>query len=210
MRQLQEVNGVNVTKNTLFDEVDTGYYILSRLNLDMDNDKEVGRLFLSKYNDKHQTYKQLKINFDAYIKDILSIIDGDIISNKITKYSKGAVLNYRIFRVYNTIPETNMYINDFSADYKEFIAIDFVDSYSYGAGREIITEFLHNVRGIPVILTAGVTSRGLYEYGSKDELDNQLYSLKHYYEGLGFKDMNDEYGCYDENITMVNLNGVNL
>ena len=189
-----------------FDEIDVGNYILSKFKLDMSREEEIGKIILIYFLDKHNGYKTIKKDISKYLNTLMFLFnEEDIMSDTFVKFSEDAVLKYRIFKLTKPLEERYEFIiKDFSNVCNKFIIVDKLESFNNGAGRKLMTEFLENVKGIPVILTAGVTSKGLYENG---DIDEQLNKLETFYKSLGFININDKCGCYEEQISMLKING---
>lgn len=192
-----------------FDEIDIGNYILSKFQLNEDREEEIGRIILSYFLDKHEGYKILKRDLSKYINTLLFLFNEEtIISNKLVKFSNDAYIKYRVFKLNEPLDgRYEILINDFSEICNKFIIVDELESFSTGAGRKLMKEFLKNVTGIPIILKAGITSKGLYENGNIKE---HLTKLERYYNKLGFVSINNIIGCYTESISMLNINGGNI
>lgn len=192
-----------------FDEIDIGNYILSKFQLNEDREEEIGRIILSYFLDKHEGYKILKRDLSKYINTLLFLFNEEtIISSKLVKFSNDAYIKYRVFKLNEPLDgRYEILINDFSEICNKFIIIDELEAFSKGAGRKLMKEFLKNVTGIPVILKAGITSKGLYENGNIKE---HLTKLERYYNKLGFVSINNIIGCYTESISMINTNGGNI
>lgn len=202
----------NEVGNTKINELDAGKFILSSFKLFSLNAEDIGKLFMEAEGNTRLTYKKLVKDISPYLKDLLELLeDQDIKSQLLIKFSENAIMKYRVFNVKKTFETGEDFcIVDFSQHCKRFIFIEQVDSFSNKAGFNLLKEFLQNVKGIPVLLKAGITSYGLYGNGEDWEIDEELNRLESYYKSLGFENVNNKYGNYEESICMLNWNKEHL
>ena len=109
-------------------------------------------------------------------------------------------VNYNYLR--NLKEKYGFYIEDMSALYNTFIVLDNFISLKENSGKKLIQNIQKNVH-CPILLQAGFLKYGdyvLYEESGDFSIVNNLVN---YYEKLGFKNVKNQIGCYEESIIML-------
>lgn len=94
------------------------------------------------------------------------------------------------------------YIIQMVQKYGTFIVLDNLVSLKLGSGRELV-QHIQNTLHYPIVLQAGFLKYG--DYVTFQNTGNKwvIEKLVKYYESLGFKNINNEMGCYREAVTML-------
>ena len=96
------------------------------------------------------------------------------------------------------------YMVDALAYFNRFIVIDGLESMEEGAGLKLLKRILDLAGDIPVFIQAGYLYYGEYEM---IDSDSDCYSLPErladYYKNVGFKDVNEHIGGYEDSIIML-------
>lgn len=104
--------------------------------------------------------------------------------------------------------QTPFYICDINGFIKQFIVLEsIVSPKGNGEGSKAVRAFLNEFAGIPIILQAGFLFSGDYEKFAKDNDFSMVEHLTEFYKKLGFIDVNDTIGTYEDSVIMLNLNG---
>lgn len=94
------------------------------------------------------------------------------------------------------------YIIQMVQKYGTFIVLDNLVSLKLGSGRELV-QHIQNTLHYPIVLQVGFLKYG--DYVTFQNTGNKwvIEKLVKYYESLGFKNVNNEMGCYREAVTML-------
>ena len=96
------------------------------------------------------------------------------------------------------------YMADALAYFNKYIVIDGLESMEEGAGLKLLKRILDLAGDIPVFIQAGYLYYGEYEM---IDSDSDCYSLPerlaNYYKNVGFKDVNEHIGGYEDSIIML-------
>lgn len=95
------------------------------------------------------------------------------------------------------------YITDFYYFCDTFVVLDGVESIGYLEGKRLLSSVL-NEMVVPVLCQAGFLHYGDYEIEARDGIDSGVIDkLVAYYESLGFKNVNDRIGNYEDSVVML-------
>lgn len=196
------------------DVLTLGYHIAHTMNLhQMDNDffsKLAHRYIEQAHIDSpvklHTMTKQLLVGDGQHptleLIDFILNYDTEepIISEPIRLTNTGAFCEVTVFKNVSSLDSKDypFYIADFCHYCDTFITVDNVESICHGAGSALLMRLTTDFT-VPIILQAGFLHYGDYEVGSTDILER----LVEYYESLGFKDVNNKIGNYEEAVTMI-------
>lgn len=98
-------------------------------------------------------------------------------------------------------------VKDFSYYCDTFMLIDNVQSMSPNAGKALMEEILQYFNDIPILVQAGFLYYGDYEIADEFFRDFLDHIVK-FYEGLGFVNVNNKIGSYEESVAMLHCNSV--
>ena len=130
------------------------------------------------------------------------------IDNSYSNYDSYLVYTYYNNPILNE-KTTSIFLQDVTTIFDKYIVIhSLVSPYSNNKnGQRALKAFLNLFHGIPIIIQAGFLFSGDHDYyydtSSFDYVDN----LVKMYEGLGFVNVNDKIGQYEESVIMINMNG---
>lgn len=97
-----------------------------------------------------------------------------------------------------------LYMADAVAYFNKYIVIDGLESMEKGAGLKLLKSILDLAGDIPVFIQVGYLYYGEYEMIDSDP---NCYSLPErlagYYENVGFKNVNEHIGNYEDSIIML-------
>ena len=145
---------------------------------------------------------------DVQIRLINFILDYDtsdrIISKPIEIRTCDAVCTVTVYK--NFKPACNehfpFFVSDFSCIHDTFIVINTLESSAPNAGKSLLVKITDAINA-PIVIEAGFLHYGDYEVESRDGVDSGiLEKLVSYYEKLGFVNINDSAGNYEEAVTM--------
>lgn len=131
--------------------------------------------------------------------------DETIISRQIELRCPGAVCAITLYKNLTATPDRKLpfYVVDFTSYCSTFITIDRLESIAPGAGRSLINQVIHMV-DVPILIQAGFLHYGDYEIEARDSVDSGvLDKLVPYYESIGFKNINDIIGNYEDSVVML-------
>lgn len=159
----------------------------------------------------HKFLKLLLVgnNPDAQIRLINFILNYDtsdrIISNPIEIRTCDAVCTVTVYKNFKPARDEHFpfLVLDFSGICDTFIAINTLESSAPGAGKSLLVKIINTIN-VPIVIEAGFLHYGDYEIESRDDVDSGiLEKLVGYYEKLGFVNINDSVGNYEESVAMV-------
>lgn len=159
----------------------------------------------------HKFLKLLLVgnNPDAQIRLINFILNYDtsdrIISNQIEIRTCDAVCTVTVYKNFKPARDEHFpfLVLDFSGICDTFIAINTLESSAPGAGKSLLVKIINTIN-VPIVIEAGFLRYGDYEVESRDGVDSGiLEKLVSYYEKLGFANINDSVGNYEESVAMV-------
>lgn len=100
------------------------------------------------------------------------------------------------------------FLQDTAGVFDEFIVINsIVSPYGNGKGQKALKSLLDKYYTIPVVLQAGFLLSGDYEYYYATGSFDYVNKLVQVYERLGFINVNNKIGNYEESYIMINPNG---
>ena len=169
--------------------------------------------------DIHATMKYLvayrltphAIAFAHKYQDELSFTDEDILKGYDTKHVKNvmylsdkALCNFHItirpsWNLKNVCMHTRDYFEQYQNE-KFVVELDGLESLEAGEGRTLVENALYVMSDVAVLVRAGFLHYGDYEC---DEGMERVERLAKFYESLGFENVNDTIGCYEESIMML-------
>lgn len=159
----------------------------------------------------HQVTKQLLVGSLRYIQLILiqfllsDALTAGFVSKKIDIRTEDACCSVVLYNITNGFKLDNVpfYAYDFTAYCKKFVAIKKIESAAKGAGAKLFNELTAAV-STPIILEAGYLHYGDYEvFSSNPDAPDIVSDLVKYYESLGFKNVNNNVGHYEESVVML-------
>lgn len=165
----------------------------------------------------HNVMKQLvsyrltphAIAFAYKYQDRLPFKDEDAIKDcRFTKsvmyLSDKALCNFRItIQPRWNLKNVCMHARDYFERYpyeKFVVEMDGIESIAPGEGKNLVTDALYVLNDVPVLLQAGFLHYGDYEC---DEGMDRVEKLTKFYELLGFENVNNEIGNYEESVMML-------
>ena len=138
---------------------------------------------------------------------VLQIEDDDVRDNHYSKtimyLSDRALCNFRITIKPWELSRANFHIRDYFEEYpneKYAVELDGLESLEKGEGKALVREALFILQDVPVLLQAGFLHYGDYEC---DEGMERVEALAKFYESLGFENVNNTIGNYEESIMML-------
>ena len=161
-----------------------------QLNMNLIDDEiiKLGEEVLSIFEDKHLGYKTIKRNFSKYLPIYSEMFPRYTSTADLRKFSENAELTYVYYNLSNPLQiSKDPFIVKFSQDCKRFITIECLESFSPGAGRKLLQEFIEDVKGIPVIARVHLDM-----YLSEDR--ENISKIVEVFKSVGFKDVDDKYG----------------
>jgi hypothetical protein len=181
------------------------------------NSSSAGNLFYDIPNDDtfhkhlHQITKQLLVGSLRYIQ--LTLIQFLLSDNFTTGFAsktidlrtEDACCSVILYNITNGFKLDNVpfYACDFAAYCKKFVAIKKIESAAKGAAAKLLNELTETV-SVPIILEAGYLHYGDYEVFSNNlDAHDIVPDLVKYYESLGFKNVNNNVGHYEESVVML-------
>lgn len=192
-----------------------GQYIGKTMQIDGFRENEcylqLANEFTSEHGDTlHKFLKLLLVgnNPDAQIRLINFILNYDtsdrIISKPIEIRTCDAVCTVTVYK--NFKPACNehfpFFVSDFSCIHDTFIVINTLESSAPNAGKSLLVKITDAINA-PIVIEAGFLHYGDYEVESRDGVDSGiLEKLVSYYEKLGFVNINDSVGNYEEAVAM--------
>ena len=159
----------------------------------------------------HKFLKLLLVgnNSDVQIRLINFILDYDtsdrIISKPIEIRTCDAVCTVTVYKNFKPACDEHFpfFVSDFSAIHDTFIVINTLESSAPNAGKSLLVKITDAIN-VPIVIEAGFLHYGDYEVESRDGVDSGiLEKLVSYYEKLGFVNINDSVGNYEESVAMV-------
>lgn len=173
-------------------EEDNGYY------------EQLGRSFCEFIKDKNPRRVLKKMNFDLLGMEIFffgleieEVKDTKMILIRKDKAQfKVKIINGKLLNSNNE----PFYIKDMFQLCHHFIVIDNVESMGINACKNLMNWVLRQIN-IPILLQAGYLYYG--EYETKNSSSNIIKNLIHFYENLGFVNVNNYIGCYNESRVML-------
>ena len=161
-------------------------------------------------NALHKFLKLLLVgsNPDAQIRLINFILDYDtsdrIISKPIEIRTCNAVCTVTVYKNFKPACDEHFpfFVSDFSAVHNTFIVINTLESSAPNAGKSLLVKITDAINA-PIVIEAGFLHYGDYEVESRDDVDSGiLEKLVGYYEKLGFVNINDSVGNYEDAVAM--------
>lgn len=102
----------------------------------------------------------------------------------------------------------SFFLQDTASVFDKYIVINsIVSPCGNGNGQKALKSFLEKYYTIPVVLQAGFLLSGDYEYYRDTGSFDYVNKLVQIYERLGFINVNDKIGQYEESYIMINPNG---
>lgn len=102
------------------------------------------------------------------------------------------------------------FLQDVATVFDQYIVINsIVSPCGNGNGQKALKSLLEKYYTIPVVLQAGFLLSGDYEYYCDTGSFDYVNKLVQIYERLGFINVNDKIGNYEESYIMINPNGCN-
>lgn len=159
----------------------------------------------------HQVTKQLLVGSLRYIQLILiqfllsDVLTTSFVSKKIDIRTEDAYCSVALYNIIADFHLDNVpfYACDFTAYCKKFVAIKKIESAARGAGAKLLNE-LTGTMNVPIILEAGYLHYGDYEVFSNNlDAHDIVPDIVKYYESLGFKNVNNNIGHYEESVVML-------
>lgn len=159
----------------------------------------------------HKLVKNILVGSSSYDKlPVVRFIldyktDETIISKQTELRCPGAVCTITLYKNLTATPDRKLpfYAVDFTSYCSTFITIDRLESIAPGAGRSLINQVIHMV-DVPILIQAGFLYYGDYEIEARDNIDSEvLDKLVPYYESIGFKNINDIVGNYEDSVVML-------
>lgn len=192
-----------------------GQYIDKTMQIDGLRENEcylqLANEFTSEHGDAlHKFLKLLLVgnNPDAQIRLINFILNYDtsdrIISKPIEIRTCNAVCTVTIYKNFKPACDEHFpfFVSDFSCIHDTFIAINTLESSAPNAGKSLLVKITDAINA-PIVIEAGFLHYGDYEVESRDGVDSGiLEKLVCYYEKLGFVNINDSVGNYEEAVVM--------
>lgn len=181
------------------------------------NSSNAGNLFQDIPNDDtfhkhlHQITKQLLVGSLRYIQLILiqfllsDVLTTGFVSKKIDIRTEDACCSVALYNITGDFHLDNVpfYVYDFTEYCKKFVAIKKIESAAKDAGAKLINELTGTV-SVPIILEAGYLHYGDYEVFSNNlDAHDIVPDIVKYYESLGFKNVNNNVGHYEESVVML-------
>lgn len=181
------------------------------------NSSNAGNLFQDILNDDtfhkhlHQITKQLLVGSLRYIQLILIQF---LLSDNFTTGFASKTIDLRTedaccsVALYNIIDDFHLdnvpfYVYDFTEYCKKFVAIKKIESAAKGAAAKLLNE-LTGTMNVPIILEAGYLHYGDYEVFSNNlDAHDIVPDIVKYYESLGFKNVSNHIGHYEESVVML-------
>lgn len=159
----------------------------------------------------HKMLKRLLIgNDDTLMIELVNFIlqyetNDTIVSKPIRITNWNAAFTLTVFKNAKLLSHDKypFYITDFYYFCDTFVVLDGVESIGYGEGKKLLSSALNKI-GVPVIGQAGFLHYGDYEIEARDGIDSGVIDkLVAYYESLGFKNVNDRIGNYEDSVVML-------
>lgn len=194
------------------DYITIGQYLTDIFNLSKEQDffERIGEEFCLFVKDKNTRRVLKKLHFDLLGMEILffALERSDIKNTKLflirrdKAQFKARIVNGEIGDIRNE----PFFIQDMFQICNHFIEIDCVESMSINASRNQLNWILKQIE-IPVIIQAGYLYYG--DYATIDECKESyelLDKVVNFYKSIGFIDVNNYIGCYDESRIMIKAN----
>ncbi len=192
-----------------------GQYIDKTMQLDGLRENEcylqIANEFTSEHGDTlHKFLKLLLVGNspDVQIRLINFILNYDtsdrIISKPIEIRTCDAVCTVTVYKNFKPacIEHFPFFVSDFSCIHDTFIVINTLESSAPNAGKSLLVKITDAINA-PIVIEAGFLHYGDYEVESRDGVDSGiLEKLVSYYEKLGFVNINDSVGNYEEAVAM--------
>lgn len=167
--------------------------------------------------DVHQTMKlllayRLTPHAIAFMKDNVKesdfiFEDDDIKDNHFSKtimyLSDKALCKFNIVIPAWDLKHTPFHIRDYFENYPNenfVVELDGLESIEKGEGKKLVQNALYAMEKVPILLQSGFLHYGDYECEEGMERVNKLVK---FYESLGFENINDYIGNYEESVTMI-------
>ena len=159
----------------------------------------------------HQITKQLLVGSLRYIQLILiQFLLSDnfttgFASKTIDLRTEDACCSVALYNIIDDFYLDNVpfYVYDFTEYCKKFVAIKKIESAAKDAGAKLINDLTGTV-SVPIILEAGYLHYGDYEVFSNNlDAHDIVPDLVKYYESLGFKNVSNHVGHYEESVVML-------
>lgn len=159
----------------------------------------------------HKMLKRLLIgNDDTLMIELVNFIlqyemYDTIVSKPIRITNWNAALTLTVFKNAKLLSHDKhpFYIKDFCYFCNTFVALDDVESVGYGEGKKLMSSVLSKIE-VPMLGQAGFLHYGDYEIEARDVIDSGVIDkLVAYYESLGFKNVNDHIGSYEDSVVML-------
>lgn len=145
---------------------------------------------------------------DVQIRLINFILNYDtsdrIISKPIEIRTCDAVCTVTVYKNFKPACDEHFpfFVSDFSAVHNTFIVINTLESSAPNAGKSLLVKITDAINA-PIVIEAGFLHYGDYEVESRDGVNSGiLEKLVSYYEKLGFVNINDSVGDYEEAVVM--------
>lgn len=191
------------------DYLTIGNKIARILNLDTENDflETLGMDFCAFVKDKNPRRVLKKLNFDLLGMEILFFgLEREDVKNTEMFLVRRDKAQFKARIINGEIGDKNkepFFISDMFAICNRFIEINGVESMAVNASRNLLNWTLKQI-DIPVIIQAGYLYYGDYETIDEcQESYDVLDKLVAFYESIGFINVNNYIGCYDESRIMV-------
>lgn len=146
---------------------------------------------------------------DTQIRLINFILDYDtsdrIISKPLVIRTCNAVCTVTVYKHFKPARDEHFpfFVSDFSGICDTFITINTLESSAPGAGKSLLVKIINTIN-VPIVIEAGFLHYGDYEIESRDDVDSGiLKKLVSYYEDIGFVNINDSIGNYEESVAMM-------
>ena len=183
--------------------------------------KDVGIDFTDIYlgedvEDFHKTerlMKELMLGRDSNLSmtmiEFLLGWDYCIKSVPIKLSEKNACCTITVYKNYDFTEDRSepFYVRDTGNIFDTFCVLDGLVSTKSGAGVQLVDTFC-STRHVPVVLQAGFLFYGYYELWNSDGVEfDTIDKLVEYYEGLGFVNVNNRIGGYEDSVIMLWCDG---
>lgn len=133
--------------------------------------------------------------------------DDDIKDNHFSKtlmyLSNKALCKFNIIIRPWDIERTPFHIRDYFENYPDedfIVELDGLESIEKGEGKNLVQNALYVMQEVPILLQAGFLHYGDYECEEGMERVNKLVN---FYKDLGFENINNTIGNYEESVMMI-------
>lgn len=162
------------------------------------NSNLISNILISKLSCKNL----MLFNFLQKYKNSTFVSQSIFVNNKYAQCSLKLFHNVNINYLNDSKEDYEIYIKEITNKYNTFVVLDNFVSLKKGFGKKLIKKIQKQIN-CPIILQAGYLKYGDYAYAQQNKDFSCIKSLAKYYKKLGFKNINDNIGDYNESIVMI-------